>query len=185
MFEIRKKKREEKSVLLSEKLEVMQSNLQVHLLKVQKNRNEVFDKLVEARRKGLAAQETTARNLMKKSMAAEKQISGMIVSLGLAVQARDLATLTRNFVECIGVISKDLIGAVSKTNAKKAERDYLKILYASQKQEENLDNMLMAGDYSLNNLEYGSKYEEFDAEIDALLAHVETNNALTQEKTQY
>lgn len=170
----KKKKQAAPQIPLEEKLEQTEKKLTMQLLKLQKQKNETLAGLLDARRHGLSAQEERARALLRRYFAAEQQINGMLLSMKLTVQERDLASLTKNFVECIGDVSRELTRSVSKTDSKTAEREYLRAMYASRRQEEKLDRMLEVGDFSRLEEADGGKYSEFDSQIDELIVRAET-----------
>lgn len=169
----KKKKQAMPQMTLEERLEQTEKKLTMQLLKLQKQKNEALAGLLDARRHGLSVQEERARALLRRNFAAEQQINGMLLSMKLTVQERDLASLTKNFVECIGDVSRELTQSVSKTDAKKAEKDYLRAMYASQQQEEKLDRMLEVGEFSRFEEAESGKYSEFDSKIDELIGRAE------------
>ncbi len=149
-------------------------NLKVQILTMENKNNVLLSKVLEARRTGLKSQENQARGLLKKNMASLKQTRGMLMTLELAVQSRDLAALNRQFLECIGALSEDIQLSAGKSNAKKAENKYLKAMYVAQKQSEELDKMLEVGDYASMASVDGDKFSEFDGEIDSLIELAES-----------
>ena len=169
----KKKKAAQPQMTLEERLEQTEKQLKTQLLKIQKQKNETLAGLVEARRQGLTSHENRARALLRRYLAAEKQINGMLLSMRLTVQERDIASLTKSFIECIGDVSRELTGSVAKTDTKKAEKEYMRAMYAAQQQEENLDRMLEAGDYTMTEAADSGRYAEFDGEIDALVSRAE------------
>ena len=169
----KKKKQVAPQMTLEERLEQTEKKLTLQLLKLQKQKNETLAGLLDARRHGLSMQEERARALLRRNFAAEQQINSMLLSMRLTVQERDLASLTKNFVECIGDVSRELTQSVSKTDAKKAEKEYLRAMYASQRQEEKLDRMLEVGDFSLLEEVDSGKHSEFDSKIDELIGRAE------------
>ena len=181
MFGKKKAKKAEPQLSLEERLAATEQRMRAQLLKVQKAKNEALASFLEARRHGMTAQEWRASALLKRQLAAERQINGMLLSMRLTVQERDLATLTRSFIECMGDVSRELTGAVAKTDAKKAEKDYLRAMYAARRQEENLDNMLAVGDYAAMETGESAAYSEFDSEIDALVQTAETHTGGTRD----
>lgn len=169
----KKKKQEMPQLSLEEKLEQTEKKLTMELLKLQKHKKETLIGLLDARRHGLVAHEERARALLRRDFAAEQQINGMLLSMKLTVQERDLASLTKNFIECIGDVSRELTKSVAKTDAEKAEKEYLRAMYASQQQEEKLDRMLEVTDFSRFEEGDSGKYAEFDSKIDELIEQAE------------
>ena len=133
-------------------------------------------KVLEAKGKNLPAQEKQARGLLGKCLATEKRVSGMLMTLELAVQSRDLADLNRQFVECIGEISSEIDLSVDKTNVKGAEKKYMHALYKVEQQAEMLDGMLDRGDFAAATAyaEQGDGVSDYEEEIDALIENAES-----------
>ena len=147
--------------------------LKVQVLTMENKKSVLLDKVLEAKEKGLEQQEQQARGLLRRYLASQKRAQGMLMTLELAIQSRDLAELNHQFLECLGDLSDEISSSVKKSNAKKAEKKYLRSLYANKKQVEELDKMLEVGDYASVASIDQDKYEEFDSEIDALVAQKE------------
>ena len=165
-----------------ERITATAEKLKVQILSMENKKEELVSKVIEAKRKGLPAQEQQARGLLKRCIASQKQASGMLMTLELAVQSRDLASLNMQFLECIGNLSDDMRTAAKKSNAKQAEKKYLKAMYASQQQSAELDKMLDIGDYAAVASIGSDKFGEFDTEIDALVEHAEAFGVTTTQK---
>lgn len=165
-----------------ERITVTAEKLKVQILSMENKKDELVSKVVEAKQKGLSAQEQQARGLLRKCMASQKQASGMLMTLELAVQSRDLASLNRQFLECIGSLSEDMQTSAKKSNAKKTEKQYLKAMYVSQKQSAELDKMLDIGDYAAVASVGADKFAEFDTEIDSLVEQAETFGGVKTKK---
>ena len=152
-----------------ERIAAVAKNLKMQIIAMDNKKNELFQKVLEAHQKGLKAQEEQARGLMRKCMASQRQASGMLMTLELAVQSRDLAELNRQFLECIGTLSQDMTVSAKKTNVKKTEKQYLKAMYAAGQQTKDIDRMLELGQYSTIASADQESFTEFDAEIDGML----------------
>lgn len=152
-----------------ERIQATAQRLKMIILKMEKQKNEFFAKVLEARQKGLPAQEEQARGLMRKCMATYQQANAMLMTLELAVQSRDLAELNKQFVECIGSLSQDMTVNTKKTNIKKTEKQYLEALYKAGQQTQQLDQMLELGQYAQIATAETDKFTEFDTEIDGML----------------
>jgi len=158
------------------RINTVADKLKVQMLTMEQKKDILLGKVVEARQKGLKSQEEQARGLLRKCLATHKQASGMLMTLELAVQSRDLAILNNQFLECIGTLSEDIQFAAGKSNAKKASKKYLKALYVSKKQSDELNEMLEAGDYATVAALDGDKFAEFDEEIDSLIELAENGS---------
>jgi len=148
------------------------NDLKLQIVTLNKKKDAAFAKVCEARQKGLKDQEVQARGLLKQAMAASKRAEGMLMTLELATQSRDLAELNMHFLESIGDLSEDILEAGKKTsasNTKKVESKYLKAMWAAGKQKENIDQMLSIGDYASAASMGTDSYSEFDDEIDGML----------------
>ncbi len=154
---------------LEESVENKTRNLQAQLMKLQKKERELAGQLKTYHGHGIAAQEEAARAMLRRCLAFKKRVLGMIATIELAVQARDLAALSKEFTECLSEVSRDLMASASKTDVKKAERDSMRAIYASTMQQEKMDRLLEAVCTDYQAASDGGKYAEFDAEIDKLL----------------
>lgn len=172
-----KKKKKETEEERERRIALTAEKLRTQITAIGNQKNVLLSKVMEARRKGLPAQEEQARNLLKRSMAAEKRANAMLMTLELAVQSRDLAELNKQFLEAIGSLSADITSAASKTDTKRAEKEYMKAMYASSKQTAALDEMLAVGDYGAVLSENADSFSEFDAEIDAMVKNAESSPA--------
>ena len=152
-----------------ERIASVAKNLKMQIMAMENKKNELFSKVLEARQKGLKAQEEQARGLMRKCMATQRQANGMLMTLELAVQSRDLAELNKQFLECIGTLSQDTAVSAKKTNIKKTEKQYLKAMYAAGQQTKDIDRMLELGQYASIATADSDSFTEFDTEIDGML----------------
>ena len=101
----KKMSKEEAAAQREKRINETADKLHAQVITIGKQKQVLIGKVVEAKRKGLPVQEKQARGLLKKCLAAEKRTSGMLMTLELAVQSRDLADLNRQFIECIGDLS--------------------------------------------------------------------------------
>lgn len=173
-----KKSKEELHRERDERINKTADALKAQVISLEAKRDLLLSKVVEAKQKGLSGQVEQARGLLKRCMAAQKQANSMLMTLELAIQSRDLSELNRQFLESIGVLSQDIMVSAGKSNAKKAEKQYLKALYASHKQSQQLDKMLEIGDYASAASMVGDGFNEFDAEIDALIEKTENGKSV-------
>ncbi len=164
LTEIREKKYRETSYKLK--------NIIAHM---DDKKDDLLSKVIEARRKGLAKQEKDARSLLKKCLATKKQVEGMLMTLELAVESRDLASTSQSFMESIGDLSKEIQVSNKKTNVKKTRKQYLKALYASKLQTNKIDEFLSLGDYDSVLSFDDNKGMEFDDEINSMIEDAEAN----------
>lgn len=173
MFGIKKKPKKTEEELKKEREEriaEVQKKLKLQIVSLNKKKDSAFAKVVEARSKGLTAQEKQARGLLKQSMASCKRAEGMLMTLELAVESRDLAELNMNFLKSIGDLSDDIISAGKNSdNVKNVENKYLKANYRMQKQKENIDEMLSVGEYASVASMGEDEYSEFDDQIDEMI----------------
>ncbi len=164
-----KKTKEQLELEREQRLDNAEKRLRLGIASLEKSKVEFFNGMVEARNKNLRTQEQQYRATLGKCMAQIKMQTGTLMTLRLARQSRDLVKAQREFVECLGLISEDIVGDQKKTNVKKAENQYLKAKYAVDKQSENIDSLLDLDRYSdIADAESG-KYSEFDSEIDDML----------------
>ena len=154
-------------------IEEVIKKLRIQGLTMENKKNELFKKLMEARQKGFKSQEEQARGLMRRCMAMQRQASGMLMTLELAVQARDVTLIIGQFLECIGAISQDIIDATNKADFKTTQKKYLKAMYAFKTQSAKLDELLALGEYAGNVAEDSELFSEFNHEIDLMIKQAE------------
>lgn len=170
-----KKKKKETEEERNSRIALTAEKLRTQIDAIGKQKNVLLSKVMEARRKGLSVQEEQARTLLKRSMAAEKRANAMLMTIELAVQSRDLAELNKQFLEAIGSLSTDITTAATKTDTKRAEKEYMKAMYASSRQTAALDEMLEVGNYSAVLSEGADSFSEFDDEIDSMIKDAESS----------
>lgn len=171
-----KKSREELKKEREEKIAATSNSLKLQIVALEKKRDGLFKRVVEARQKGLAEQEQQARGLLKQAMAAIKREQGMLMTLELAVESRDLAQINMNFLDSIAALSDDIISSSKKTDASQARRvgeKYMRALYETGQQKERIDEMLSVGEFSSVFGDDSDKYAEFDEEIDSMIYSAE------------
>lgn len=148
--------------------------LRIQILTMETKKNELFKKIVEARQNNLQSQEDQARGIMRKCMAIQHQAKGMLMTLELAIQSKDLAEISKRFLECIGLISEDIEFATEKVKNKGVEKKYLKAMYESNNYVEQIDHMFELGDYVSIAASENESYMEYNKEIDAMLARIDS-----------
>lgn len=174
-----KKEREEKIASTS-------SALKLQIISLERKREVILKKVLEAKQKGLRDQEAQARGLLKQTMASIRREQGMLMTLELAVESRDLAQLNMNFLDSIATLSDDIIGSsehVSDARVKKIGDRYTRAVFESGQQKERIDNMLAMGEFATAVGTDTDKYPEFDAEIDSMLEDAELNGMTTSTNT--
>lgn len=173
-----KKTKEELQKEREETISKTSNALKLQIVTLEKKKDSVFKKVIEAKQKGLKEQELQARNLLKQTMAAIKREQGMLMTLELAVESRDLAQLNMNFLSSIEALSDDIISSGKQTGevkAKKVGDKYLRAVYEANKQKEQIDDMLSIGEYAGIINEDGNYHSEFDQEIDGMIEEAEAN----------
>ena len=73
----------------------------------------------------------------------------------------------------IGDLADDISTSVGKTDSKKAEGKYMKALYNANRQLEQIDKLLEAGDYAATISDAGQDIQ-FEEEIDVLIKEAES-----------
>ena len=177
-----KKTKEEIQKEREETIAKTSNALKLQIVTLGKKKDAVLKKVIEAKQKGLKDQESQARNLLKQTMAAMKREEGMLMTLELAVESRDLAQLNMNFLNSINTLSEDIISSGQATNdakAKKVGDKYLRAVYEANKQKERIDDMLSIGEYSNIVSEESNSYSEFDSEIDSMVEEAESSSYST------
>ena len=158
------------------------NSLRLQIRNLEKKKETLLGKVVEAKQKNLKDQEAQARNLLKQTLAAIKRENGMLMTLELAIESRDLAELNSNFLESIGSLSDDILSTGTTNSEAKTKRvsdKFLRAVYESNKQKERIDGMLAVGEYaSIVNTD-GEQYNEFDDEIDSLVESAQTYSPST------
>ena len=180
MFGSKKNKKtpEELRAERENKIKEVQKGLKLQIVQLNKKKDNAFAKVVEARNKGLSSQEKQARGLLKQAMAAGKRAEGMLMTLELAMESRDLAELNTEFLKGISVLSDDIVSASKgSANVKQVEEKYKKAMFKMEKQKENIDEMIAVGEYSSAVSVNEDEYTEFDDEIDSMLDDVNLANS--------
>lgn len=165
------------------KIKDTSKSIRLQIATLEQKRETILRKVVEARQKGLKEPETQARNMLRQIMASIKRENSMLMTLELAVEARDLAQLNANFLESIGSLSDEILGSgvkVSEAQTKKIGDKFLRAIYESNQQKERIDTMLEIGEYSSVLSQDSDSYSEFDDEIDCLVESAEANAAASQ-----
>ena len=150
--------------------------IKISISKLETKKEIMLKKIVEARRMGLKDQERQARNLLKQIMASINRENGMLMTLELAVEARDLAELNASFMESIGTLSEEILKSdelISDKKVKKVGDKFLEAIYRSNQQKERINNMLEIGEFASAIGEEENISPEFDDEIDALVDDME------------
>ncbi len=183
-----KKTEEELKKEREEAIAKTSNSLKLQIRTLEKKRDMMLSKVVEAKGKGLKEQETQARNLLKQTMASIKREEGMLMTLELAVEARDLAQLNANFLKSIGDLSDDILSSgkeMSSSNVKKVEDKYLHAVYESNRQKEKIDEMLSVGEYAGVVNQDTNSYSEFDDEIDSMIENAESNSSMYGNRNKF
>ncbi len=167
--EVEKKSPEVLAAERQARLNETQKRLRVQLLKLEGLKKTYAQKVVEAQNQGMTSQAETAKNMLRKAVKTEKQISGMLMSMELALQTKELVAITQGFVECMNDISADIITDADSTAFKQSKEKLMKAAYKQQKQSEMLDEMLETGNYAMLGETDADATHEFDAEIDMLI----------------
>lgn len=172
------------------KISATSTKLKQQILFLEKKKDIALSKVVEAKKKGLKDQEMQARGHLKQVMASIKRENGMLMTLELAIEARDLAELNTNFLESVGTLSDEIISS-GKTNSaaktKKISDKFMRAVYESNQQKDRIDGMLAVGDYAAVMGQDSDQYSEFDDEIDGMVDNFETGsvNYTGPNKTRY
>jgi hypothetical protein len=148
------------------------NSLKLQIRNLEKKKDILLRKVLEAKQKNLTEQEAQARSLLKQTLAAIKRENGMLMTLELAIESRDLAQLNSDFLDSIGTLSDDILSAGSINSEAKTKRignKFLRAVYESNKQKERIDGMLSVGEYASAVGVDSEQYAEFDDEIDSLV----------------
>ena len=167
-----KKSPEELAKEREAKIATTSNSLKLQIRNLEKKKDILLRKIVEAKQKNLPEQEKQARSLLKQTLAAIKRENGMLMTLELAIESRDLAQLNSNFLESIGNLSDDILatGNVnSEARTKRIGNKFLRAVYESNRQKERIDDMLAVGEYASVVSADSDQYAEFEDEIDSLV----------------
>lgn len=170
--------------LRAERIEATQTQLKQQIMKLEKLKTQHFMMVMQARQEGLESQEEQARGLLRRTLATLKQAKGMLMTIDIAMQSRDLAMMGSQFLECIGAISDDIFAATGKTNVKKAEDKYVKAMYRSNQNTQQIDHMLEIGQYTAAANIGVNQSDEFDGEIDNMIQLAENASSRTQNRSK-
>jgi hypothetical protein len=148
------------------------NSLKLQIRNLEKKKDILLKKIIEAKQRNLPEQEAQARALLKQVLAAIKREYGMLMTLELAIESRDLAQLNADFLESIGVLSDDILSAgdiASESRTKRIGNKFLRAVYESNKQKERIDEMIAVGEYASVINSDTTQYAEFEDEIDSLV----------------
>lgn len=171
------KSKEELEREREKRIKATSDKIKVQLITLNNKKGELIANILSARKKGFKSQEQQARGVLARYLASIKRAEGMLLTLELAVQTRDLAKLNYDFLQCIGDLSDDIRKSTKKFDTKKTEEKYTKALYNSSKQLDEIDKFLEIGDYAAAVSADTNSYSEFNEEIDTLIENAE--NAAT------
>ena len=172
-----KKTPEEIAAEREAKIAATSKKVKMQIAELEDKKQTVIKKIVEARQKGLKEPEKQARTMLKQIMASIKRESSMLMTLELAIEARDLAQLNASFLDSIGTLSDEILGSseeVSEAKTKKIGDKFLRAVYESKQQKQRIDDMLEIGEYANVISEEDEQYSEFDDEIDYLVEDAES-----------
>ena len=175
-----KKSQEEIKRERDEKIASVAENLRLQVLAISKKTDMAVRKVKEAQMKGLPDQEKQARNQARQFLASKKRAEGMLMSLELAVQARDLSELNATFLTCLGELSDCVVADTNSVNTKKIEDKYMRSLYAQQKQAQQVDDMLAVGEYGNIASMNADSHLELDNELDDMLSSMDNSYGYRQ-----
>ena len=158
--------------------------LKVFILTMERQKNELFTQLMEARKNSLLDHEEQARGLMRKCYAMQEQAQAMLMTLELAVRSRDIALLQGEFLERMDSIA-DKIGTVtvSKTKIKKTKDKYMHALGKSSKQADRLDELIESCSVVTETVVDSDKFVEYDQEIEERIKEERTKDNNTGHAT--
>ena len=169
-----------------EKIEKVLNNFSVQLRKLDKHKQFLVGKVVEAKQRGLKPEEQKARNMLGKVLDQIHRTYSMQLQLELFLQDRDLSNLQDAFKGAIADISEDIDSNSNKNSAKKTKKKYLKSIYQLNKQDKEIDDVLETADAAMNTIATTSgQTEKYNDEIDSLVSEEELKVYSNPFKTRY
>ena len=124
--------------------------------------------LLQCRAKKLP-EEKTARAALAKCISMIHQTESALMRLQLTRADREFAVATKDFFDCVIMISQDVMDSSKGVNLKKVEEAMNRTQFEINKQEDNLDRMIEIGDTNdVSSMESG-RYSQYDAEIDSMI----------------
>ena len=159
-----------------ERIAATSKNIKIQIAALEDKKKNIVRKVVEAKNKGLKEPEAQARNILKQIMTAINRETSMLMTLELAIEARDLAHLNANFLESINTLSDEILksgDATSNANVRKTNDKFLRAIFESNQQKKRIDDMLDVGEYANVIANDGDQYSDFDDEIDSLVQDAE------------
>lgn len=121
------------------------------IIVLETKRDGILRKAADAKAKGLVEQEGQCEVLLRQILASIKREQGLLMTLELAVESRDLAKLNTDFLESISTLSEDIInsnGKSGKAEARKIGDRYMRAVEASDQRMERINDLLAMGDYT-------------------------------------
>lgn len=185
MFAFFKKKPKKSEAELNAEREAkynsLMNKLRVQLLSMEKQKTSAAAKVVRAQQQGLSAQVETGKKMMRRCLVMEKRINGMIMNLEYAMQSREIAMISKGFLECMAEIGADISGVVDKTDAKTASKQYEKAMFKLERQTTDIDTVLDMTEASFEHSAAGEQYSAaVDEEIDSLIKQAESGGMTSQ-----
>ena len=129
-----------------------------------------FAILMQCRAKSLPENERQARASLARIIAQIRMQESALMSLRQTRLDREFAGATKDFFDCVIMISEDIMQSTKGVDLKKVEKAMDMNQFNMEKTERNLDQMLEVGNTNnVNALESG-RYAQYDAEIDSMIA---------------
>ena len=184
MFKRKPKKTNEELRMESEKkIKEVEEKLKENIFRLENDRDDYVKQIVEAKKKNLPSIAEQTRTLLKRSMFAQKQNSAMLMQIKIAKQTRDLAEMSQQFMEGMCGIADCMKGFNQKVSVKKFKQGYVQSMFATQSWSRNLDEVLkFSNAVSSIEMEGDGITDEFDNDIDALIAKEESVSGLKPNK---
>lgn len=140
--------------------------LKKHIARLDEMREEYLKKAKDAKLKGMAASYNVARSGLKAAIIQHKNAEVMLLTIEIALQYKDFASLTGSFVRGIGIAGKELNKEIGKMNFKKASKLFSKGFASLGNADKGLKNLLEQTETT-----YAAATDDtkLDAEIDGLI----------------
>lgn len=143
-----------------------QINKYIGQLQMQKTK--AIDAAKKSKIEGSQAAYNLAVSSLKMAMSQEKKAKEMLLNFELALQMRDLTSMTAGFLDGMSVISKEMKTITGDMNFAKVQKQFEEAMIGVEQTTDNIDIMLDSSEMSFAGIA-SSNFSIADAEIDALI----------------
>ena len=173
LFKKSKKRTEQEALARELRFNEMINKLRGQDMIVERKKMEIVKNIQDAKEKGLMSEAETGKKILGQALATQKRVRGMIKNLEFALQSRELAELTKGFMDCLRDIGADIRDMVASTDVT-AGRRYQKAMHDIEEQTKHLNKVLETNEIIMTEGDSESMYSNaIQEEVDYLLGETE------------